>query len=241
VARSNGRYRILTAAIFAGTLLVACAVGSSDEAGEGAADGASAAGDTVVGDSADVQPPPDVGARDLAERWAARVPEELLVRRGACPFECCTYGDWTARAPYHVYAAERDTGEPVFTVPTGTTFHADSGSVHISGIALVAVADSVRDGDYWAFGAGDTLLVLDYIGEGHYHVWHDGEVRDVEGFWGAERMPLVAELLGHYEAQWWVHVTLSDGRTGWIRNDPPRQIDGADRCAVPIGGDAAAS
>ena len=240
MARSNGRYRILAAVLFPAALVAACAVESRNEAGAGAAGSANAVGDTVAGDSAS-GPPPDIGARDLAARWAARVPEELLVRRGACPFECCTYGDWTARAPYHVYAAERDTGEPLFTIPAGTTFHADSGNVHITGSALVAVADSVRDGDYWAFGAGDTLLVLDYIGEGHYNVWHDGEVRDVEGFWGAERMPLVAELLGQYEAQWWVHVTLTDGRTGWLRNDPPRQIDGADRCAGPIGGEEAAS
>jgi hypothetical protein len=155
----------------------------------------------------------------------------VRVRRGACPFECCIYRDWTARAEYDVYAAERGEGAPAFTIPAGTAFRADSGNVHITGVSLVAVADSVSDGDYWAFGAGDTLVVLDYIGEGHFNVWHDGEVRDVAGFWGAERMPAVAEQLGTYEAQWWVHLTLPDGRTGWFRNDPPRQIDGADRCA----------
>jgi hypothetical protein len=216
--------------------LVLLAAGCVDGSGERAAEPADTAGaaDSLAGPTTPAQPPAAGGEEDasaVAQRWTARLPAELRVRRGACPFECCTYRQWTAREPIPVVAEERGVGAPIFTIPAGTAFRADSGNVHLTGIALVAVADSVRDADYWAFGPGDTLIVLDYIGEGHYNVWHDGEVQDVAGFWGAERMPLVASLIGNYEAQWWVHVTMPDGRTGWFRNDPPRPVDGADACA----------
>jgi hypothetical protein len=226
-------------ALCAAIVSVALAGGCAGEGGDGGdpepgdTAASTGSGDTIATDSPDVagQTPAQSGPAAIAARWAARLPEDVRVRRGACPFECCIYRDWTSRAAYDVFAQERGEGAPAFSIPAGTTFHADSGNVHITGVSLVAVADSVSDGDYWAFGAGDTLVVLDYIGEGHYNVWHDGEVRDVAGFWGAEQTPAVAEQLGSYESQWWVHITLADGRTGWIRNDPPREIDGADRCA----------
>jgi hypothetical protein len=181
--------------------------------------------------TADDQPaPPPADTPDVAQRFAGRVPAEVRVRRRACPFECCTYGQWIARAELPVFATERGEGTPLFTIPVGQSFRADSGNVHITGILVVAVADSVADHPYWAFGPGDSLVVLDHVGEGHYNVWHEGRVTEVAGFWGAESQRLVAETIGQWQSEWWVHVSLEDGRTGWIRAEATT-VSGADRCA----------
>jgi hypothetical protein len=153
------------------------------------------------------------------------------VRRSGCPFECCSYREWRADSALAVFADERAAGPVAFTLPAGTRFRADSGNVHVTGILLIAVADSVGDPPYWSYGPGDTLVVLDPIGEGHFNVWDGRSVKDVEGFWGAERMPPVAEMLGRWETEWWVHVTVPDGRSGWARFAAATPPEGADACA----------
>lgn len=174
--------------------------------------------------------PPEPTA-DAPARWRTRVPDSVLIRRGGCPFECCSYREWRADAALAVVASERADGPVLFTIPAGTRFRADSGNVHITDILLIAVADSVGDPPWWSYGPGDTLVVLDHIGEGHFNVWDGRAVKDVEGFWGAERMPLVAEMLGRWETEWWVHVTMPEGRAGWVKLAATNPPQGADACA----------
>jgi len=203
-----------------------------------ARDDAGAAGDSldVAVPSADSSsaPAPDTGwAGDTSTAaviasYERLVPRDVRRRQGACPFECCTYRQWTAEGPIPVVARERATGAAAFTMPAGQQFQADSGNVWVTGLQLVAVVDSVADRPYWAFGPGDTLVVLDHLGEGHFNVWHDGEVRDVAGFWMFG--PETARVLGRPRSEWWVHVTLPDGRTGWFEAADSLRIVGADAC-----------
>src|SRR5688572_4772236 len=132
-------------------------------------------------------PPPEEGAGGLPEagapappagddpvaRWAARLPDSLRHRGNACPFECCVYRDWTPTGdvalrprPSHAEAAGT-------VIPADQTFTADSGFVRITGVSLVAVRDSVpaENAGGSPLGPGDTLVVLDYVGEGHFNVW----------------------------------------------------------------------
>ena len=165
----------------------------------------------------------------VVARYSSRIPPDVLVRRRACPGECCVYGEWRADSSLVAYNSPRTTDPPGFTIAPGTRFIADSGHVYITGIALVAVHDSVSDRPAWAWSAGDTLVLLDYLGEGHYRVWSKGEVRETGGFWGAEAAKPVAELIGRYGSEWWAAVRMRDGRAGWIRADHSR-ITGADAC-----------
>lgn len=195
------------------------------------ADSPAPAGSTPPTDSA---PTPDAAGRgsggDVIANFRQRIPEDLLVRRGACPFECCVYRDWNATGAIPVVAEERGTAPPVFTINAGETFRADSGNVHVTSIALVPVTDSVGDPPYWSFGPGDTVVVLDYIGEGFYNVWHDGNVVEVPTFWTDGPIAPGDGSIGKHATEWWVHITMADGRTGWIRADTAPQITGADAC-----------
>ncbi len=194
------------------------------------------------------EPASDTSAQDdpLA-RFAARLPEGLLRREGACPFECCAYRPWTEPVDLALFAEPR-TGEPVDTLPAGETFEAETGIVFVTDLLLVVPTDTLGvDGDRrparplpeeWrpTWFPGDTLAVLDYVGEGVYHVWHDGEVRQVSQFWESDvvdlgRGPSRATTIGDYEAEWWVRARRADGTVGWFLQPRSATPEGADLCS----------
>jgi hypothetical protein len=167
----------------------------------------------------------------VVARWAAGLPDSLLHRAGACPFECCVYRTWTPTG--EVPLREQPLRSlPVFhRIPAGQPFQADSGFVRMTGISVLAVADSV-DAEAATFGRGDTLVVLDYVGEGRWNVWDGRRVQEVSGFWGAEIANPKAELIGgaEYAREWWVYATTRDGVRGWLDADSVPRLAGADAC-----------
>lgn len=179
-----------------------------------------------------------------AHAAAAQGPPPLpLVREGACPFECCMYGPWRARAAIPVFAAERDSGQPAFRLAPGETVEAVTGNVHVRRAATAVFQRPFRlprtITDTLLFVPGDTIYVLDHISEGVYHVWFRNAPLQMDRQWAypdedaairadaralADRPPVV---------EWWVRIRRSDGREGWILLDPtePARFDGSDACA----------
>lgn len=169
------------------------------------------------------------------DRTLATRPTAPLRVEGACPFEGCTYGRWTTSAETAVYATAGDTTSLAFTVPAETVLDASGGFV-----LLTRLGESValRPGELFLsfeetrpLAEGDTLVVLDYEGEGSYRVWFDGQI----GFSGAgggigevEGADLPFRQLVAPASQWWARVTLPDGRAGWLWMDRTPSVDGAD-------------
>jgi hypothetical protein len=195
------------------------------------AESSATAGDSVTGgDSVTAVP---INAT-IADPFGSLVPDSVLVRRGACPFECCMYGDWAVSADAPIRPQPRKDVQPAFQLAANQRFKADSGHVAITKHLLVILSDTVDQRPYAKlFLPGDTLLVLDHVGEGHFNVWTKGQVVEVEGFWGAEAPRLVSEMVGEYGSEWWVHITMPDGRTGWLLVEPPMRLIGADKCGSP--------
>jgi hypothetical protein len=131
---------------------------------------------------------------------------------------------------------------------------ADSGHVRLDTLGLVLVRRDFRDADAGAaYQAGDTLLVLDYLGEGFSNVWVRGERRqlslvDVLTTHGppvaaADTATMVE--LRPTAAVWWAHVTLPPRtprarasadqrpRRGWVLMTPDVEVSGADACGGP--------
>jgi hypothetical protein len=123
-------------------------------------------------------------------------------------------------------------------IPPDQTFTADSGFVQVTGISLVEVTDSVPTDPPGGspFLPGDTLVVLDYVGEGFWNVWDGERVRQVSGFWGAEVSPTRGALIGgeRYAREWWVHATTRTGEKGWFNADSVPRLRGVDACGGPI-------
>jgi hypothetical protein len=164
------------------------------------------------------------------ERFRAQLPPEVLVRGNACPFECCVYGEWVADTIIPMYREPRRTGTPAFTVPKGTSLRADSGAVFVTGIALAIVEDTVADSPNRLLLPGDTLVLLDPIGEGYWTAWRRGEILEsvppfFESWWHPKQS---GRLIGEPLREWWARTTVN-GRTAWFRPDLFR-VRGADAC-----------
>ncbi len=69
----------------------------------------------------------------LAAAQPPAAPPVPYVDEGACPFECCTYRDWIAEAPFQAVAYWRPDGadrrKPVFSIAKGERVTAMSGVV----------------------------------------------------------------------------------------------------------------
>jgi hypothetical protein len=165
-------------------------------------------------------------------RYRALLPDTVLARANACPFECCVYGDWVAGTTIPMHAAPRATGAAAFTLAAGDSMRADSGVVYVTSVALVVVEDTVSYGpDHARLAPGDTLVLLDPIGEGYWTAWRRGEIlQEVPPFFESW-MPEGArgKMIGTPAREWWVRAT-ADGRTGWFTPDRYR-VTGADACS----------
>jgi hypothetical protein len=166
-------------------------------------------------------------------RFRAQIADSVLERRNACPFECCVYGAWVADTVIPVHAAPRADGMPIFNIPKGDTMKAELGVVYVTSIALVVVDDSVQNGPDGAPGLvpGDTLVLLDPIGEGYWTAWRRGEIiKEVppffESWWRPKQQ---GRLIGHPAREWWVRANFK-GRTGWFAADR-FPVRGADACS----------
>jgi hypothetical protein len=164
------------------------------------------------------------------------------VERGICPFECCTYGRWSALAEVPVYAAEADTSRIAFRLSRGEEFTARTGNVHLDPVGLAVARDTLTltpPGDSLPLhlSPGDTVQVLSPVGEGFFRMRVRGRVVEAEGFWAMTRpgrtRPM-GELLRRPGWSWWVEVQNAKGQSGWLAmSELSGKIWGADSCAGP--------
>jgi hypothetical protein len=169
----------------------------------------------------------------------------------ACPFECCNYGEWRFETPAALRQAPRADAPPIGEIAAGTRVRADSGHVRIDPIGLVIADRDYRDPDGAEhFPAGDSILVLDYLGEGFFHVWSRGERRQLalNGVLstfgdpvGSDSAPPALREVRAPGSTWWAHVTLlppvrkapPSVRRGWVHMSAEVDVRGADACGGP--------
>jgi hypothetical protein len=157
---------------------------------------------------------------------------------GACPFECCVYRDWVANDTVAVRRDRRRGAPVVFTLKPGDHVRA------ITGVVVTLAPGRVRfrqpedltttEGTLHV-GAGETLYLLTYHGEGATTAWFKGHVYDEvdgSGFIGAncETDPdsCNGRIVEQPTTEWWVRVKSRGGRTGWTRE--PEKFDNKDAC-----------
>jgi hypothetical protein len=169
------------------------------------------------------------GTTVLAQEEKPKIP---YIDEGACPFECCQYGTWTAESPLIAYQMEVDGPAIAFRIKPGESFTAINGNVHITKPGYVVVSKS-----YDGFIKGDKVYLLTYLGEGAYDLWYKGKkldlnVLNLDKFWAnvtEKASPLYT---------WSVLIRRGDGKQGWLRlkNSAkskfwPEKIKGMDSCS----------
>jgi hypothetical protein len=144
---------------------------------------------------------------------------------GACPFELCTYGDWTARRAV-VVRQERRLGSPiVFRVARGEKVTA------ITGVVVTLEAGRVRFRVRHEMDSrtgrlvvmpGQILYLLTYQGEGFTKAWFGGRLYDeLDGteFFNAACEDDPGRCAGRIVVQprreWWAQLRNAAGQVGW--------------------------
>ena len=181
---------------------------------------------------------PDTLTLAVGDQLAERPTAPLRIE-GACPFECCTYGSWTTTDETALYAAPGDTAAaPAFSVPAGTGLTVATGHVLLTRLDALSLPDSTTlflDADETRTAApGDSVILLDYVGEGTYRVWYDGGIYQADG---AAVLPPSDEPTvthadpGETHRQWWARAETGEGQAGWLWMDRTPPVEGADACA----------
>lgn len=163
--------------------------------------------------------------------WADEPPKQL-VDKGACPSECCTYGQWKAKQVTTILSAPQPTAQQIGIVRAGETVKALTGEVHVEPSKFVV------HNAHGKYKPGDELWVYTYSGEGMFKVWFGGKMygedlgfspydgspgsrcEDTSHCWGT--------LQNDIASTWWIQLRTKDGKTGWTT--AADQFSGKDRC-----------
>lgn len=128
-------------------------------------------------------------------------PPRVFVDAGACPFECCTYRQWTVKETTPVLNRPRGK-QVVGSLSKGDIVRGLTGEV----ISRPTEAKADRDIPETPIKAGDIFYVLHYDGEGYWKVWFRGKITFVHQSIMDVPQP---------KAEWWVKIKDSHGHTGW--------------------------
>lgn len=149
---------------------------------------------------------------------------------GACPFECCTYREWTVLSSTALYQDRTPKAPVAFRVNRGERVIGLTGVVVTLrlGKAVVKKATILGQGKRTARAkAGDILYLLRYEGEGYYKFWFKGKIYsdqmpDAPGIIkGTQADPdngnQYIHMISEPECIWWVKVKNRRGQVGWTK------------------------
>lgn len=154
-----------------------------------------------------------------AQRSGPRVP---YVDKGACPFECCTYREWTVDKPTVMHKEMSDSSPVSFRLAKGEKVTGVTGTVITTRAGIVRVLkkntlEKVR------LNRGDNIFLLTYLGEGFNKIWFNGHI-----FQGEVMDKKIFKLTRQPVSVWWVKVKNRRGQIGWSRQ--PDNFGNKDQC-----------
>ena len=147
---------------------------------------------------------------------------------GACPFECCTYRTWAAKADTAILSDRRDGSVAAFRVRAGEQVEGITGVVVTTrfGRATIRVPmPIVVESGTVQLRPGDAVYIARYSGEGVWKTWARGQFLEIELTDKGETCrggdggiaPCAAEIVEKPETVWWAKIRHHAGQEGWTR------------------------
>jgi hypothetical protein len=141
---------------------------------------------------------------------------------GACPFECCTYREWTAAKETVLRKDFNDSAPVVTTIKQGEKVQGLTGVVITTKPGPVKILKTQKlrrekDEKEVTLQPGDVIYNLHYVGAGFDKFWFRGEllvdqtnIRKIEKneWWEITDLPTWV---------WWAKVKRSNGDVGWTK------------------------
>ena len=149
-------------------------------------------------------------------------PRMPYVDNGACPFECCTYREWTVEKPTVAHREMRDSSPVTFRMKKGERVTGVTGTVITTRAGIVRVLKNTTL-DNVKLRRGDNLYLLTYLGEGFSKIWYKGRI-----FQGDPNDDVLFKETRKPIDVWWVKVKNRRGQTGWSRQ--PDNFGNKDQC-----------
>lgn len=141
---------------------------------------------------------------------------------GACPFDCCSYGNWSANSATALRADHDDSapviasvqaGEDVLGV-TGAVITSKAGRVKIERETIFSVENSKEE---IMLRPGDVIYFLRYVGEGFDKFFFEGLYligrTDIKRAGKGESWQVIDLPVW----TWWAKIRRNNGETGWTR------------------------
>jgi hypothetical protein len=149
---------------------------------------------------------------------------------GACPFECCHYGAWTAVKPVIARETNDAKSAVAFQIRTGEKVTA------LTGVVITRKAGTVRMQKAYPSGtftvpAGTLLYTLHNGGEGSTLFWFNGKAHWAQLNASSVHKGTVDypwDVLSIPQTEWWVKIRTDSGAVGWILE--PRGFQGMGLC-----------
>jgi hypothetical protein len=98
---------------------------------------------------------------------------EVYIDKGACPFECCTYRDWTVKEDSILHASPNETSPKIGVVQKGAVVQGLTGEVRTKGRKFLVHSTQGE------FSSGDIIWVYTYLGEGYFKAWYNGSFLEI--------------------------------------------------------------
>jgi len=150
-------------------------------------------------------------------------PPTPFVDKGACPFECCSYRQWTVEKPTVIKREMSDGSAALFTVKKGEKVQGVTGVVITTRPGKVRVLKNTKIGEV-AVKRGETIYLLTYLGEGFFRMWRNGKLMEGEAFEDTPAFKVVNQPV----STWWVKIKNRRGQIGWSKQ--PDNFGNKDRC-----------
>jgi WD40 repeat protein len=128
---------------------------------------------------------------------------------GACPFEGCTYREWTAKADIPIRKDIGKNSPVIFSVKKGQKVNGLTGTVITLKPGVAEALSQVSIGGI-ELRPGELVYGLHYEGEGVWKIWSKGKVASI-GPDGFENL----EVISYPETVWWVKIRNGSGQEGW--------------------------
>jgi hypothetical protein len=131
-------------------------------------------------------------------------PPSLYVSKGACPFECCVYREWTANRDLELM--DRPGGKPIAQIRKHDIVSARTGEIRTHPLRF-RITEKGIDKENVSIPIGSTVYLLHPVGEGYWLVWYQGKTIQMD--------PQYAGPGPRYE--WWAKVKTHSGQVGWVQ------------------------
>jgi len=155
----------------------------------------------------------------LAESDPLPVP---FVKKGACPFEGCTYGIWDVLKDTFVYEKPDKKSREIGQVQLGEKVRALTGNIYVIPGRAKVTGRPHRSASN--LNPEEEIFILDYVGEGYSRVFQDGIYAEVKIARSKNRCKsnpnwryCWVEVIEEPFVNWWVFIKSLDGKTkGWV-------------------------